>query len=58
MLVTDLTMPRKHPRYLEFCCTGYTQNNGAVSMVNKGKPHHSFVYTLYIYIKKRIYTRY
>jgi hypothetical protein len=27
--------------------TGYTQNNGAVSMVNKGNPHHSFVYTLY-----------
>jgi hypothetical protein len=27
--------------------TGYTQTNGAVSMVNKGKPHHSFVYTLY-----------
>ena len=27
--------------------TGYTQKNGAVSMVNKGKPHHSFVYTLY-----------
>jgi hypothetical protein len=25
----------------------YTQTNGAVSMVNKGKPHHSFVYTLY-----------
>jgi hypothetical protein len=24
--------------------------NGAVSMVNKGKPHHSFVYTLYITI--------
>jgi hypothetical protein len=31
--------------------TGYTQQNGAVSMVNKGKPHHSFVYTLYIYLK-------
>jgi hypothetical protein len=28
--------------------TGYTQNNGAVSMVNKGKPHHSFVYILYL----------
>jgi hypothetical protein len=28
--------------------TEYTQKNGAVSMVNKGKPHHSFVYTLYI----------
>jgi hypothetical protein len=28
--------------------TGYTQKNGAVSIVNKGKPHHSFVYTLYI----------
>jgi hypothetical protein len=27
---------------------GYTQNNGAVSMVNKGKQHHSFVYTLYL----------
>jgi hypothetical protein len=32
--------------------TGYTQNNGAVSMVNKGKPHHSFVYTLYIQNKQ------
>ena len=37
------------------CCkdllyTEYTQKNGAVSMVNKGKPHHYFVYTLYIYI--------
>jgi hypothetical protein len=29
-------------------CTGYKQKNGAVSMVNKGKPHHYFVYTLYI----------
>ena len=28
--------------------TGYTQKNGAVSMVNKGKPYHSFVYTLYM----------
>jgi hypothetical protein len=28
--------------------TGYTQKNGAVSMVNKGNPHHSYVYTLYI----------
>jgi hypothetical protein len=27
--------------------TGCTQKNGAVSMVNKGTPHHSFVYTLY-----------
>jgi hypothetical protein len=27
--------------------TEYTQNNGADSMVNKGKLHHSFVYTLY-----------
>jgi hypothetical protein len=30
--------------------TGYTQENGAVSMVNKGKQHHSFVYTLYMYM--------
>jgi hypothetical protein len=30
--------------------TGYTQKNGAVSMVNKGKPHHSFVYALYVRI--------
>jgi hypothetical protein len=39
------------PRFLENECilayTEYTQKNGAVSMVNKGKPHHSFVYTLY-----------
>ena len=30
--------------------TGYTQKNGAVSMVNKGKPHHSFVYTCIYYV--------
>jgi hypothetical protein len=30
--------------------TEYTQTNGAVSMVNKGKQHHSFVYTLYKYV--------
>ena len=34
--------------YYIFVYTGYTQKNGAVSMVNKGKPHHSFVYTLYV----------
>jgi hypothetical protein len=27
--------------------TGHTQKNGAVSKVNKLKPHHSFVYALY-----------
>jgi hypothetical protein len=27
--------------------TGHTQKNGAVSTVNKTKPHHSFVYALY-----------
>jgi hypothetical protein len=31
--------------------TEYTQKNGAVSMVNKGKPHHYFVHTLYISVK-------
>ena len=34
---------KKNVRY-----TGYTQKNGAVSMVNKGIPHHSFVYILCI----------
>ena len=29
--------------------------NGAVSMVNKGKPHHSFVHTLYMNISTFIY---
>ena len=29
-------------------CTGYTQKNGAVSLYAPLKPHHSFVYTLYI----------
>jgi hypothetical protein len=28
--------------------TGYTQKNGAVSLYSPLKPHHSFVYTLYI----------
>ena len=28
--------------------TGYTQNNGAVSLYSQLKPHHSFVYILYI----------
>jgi hypothetical protein len=30
--------------------TGYTQNNGAVLMVNKGKPHHSVMYICIQYI--------
>jgi hypothetical protein len=31
-----------------FINTGYTQKNGAVSLYSPLKPHHSFVYTLYI----------
>jgi hypothetical protein len=27
---------------------GYTQKNGAVSLYSPLKPHHSFVYTLYL----------
>jgi hypothetical protein len=30
--------------------TGYTQKNGVVSLYSPLKPHHSFVYTLYVYV--------
>ena len=34
---------------VSYLYTEYTQKNGAVSLYSPLKPHHSFVYTLYIY---------
>jgi hypothetical protein len=34
--------------------TGYTQKNGAVSLYSPLKPHHSFVYTLYVTVAREV----
>jgi hypothetical protein len=40
--------PRQPARFNTSRYTGYTQKNGAVSLYSQLKPHHSFVYTLYL----------
>jgi hypothetical protein len=42
---TCVWLSDKQSAYVSY--TGYTQNNGAVSLYSPLKPHHYFVYTLY-----------
>jgi hypothetical protein len=38
------------PAHIVYSYTEHTQKNGAVSLYSPLKPHHSFVYTLYIFL--------